>query len=136
MLLGLLYAIAHCPVTTLPFILYTQQGRVSGVHEIDDPNVGFAGVFPVQTPGVLLECAFSGYWHRQYQRVQRRVIEALADKFASRNKNVWRVWWQRIQISNQRCSLLSGHSTMQNERLRFEPVECHFDGIQMFCSLG
>jgi hypothetical protein len=56
---------------------------VAGIHEIDDPHIGLAGVLPMQAPSVLLQRALPGNRHRQDQRVQRRMVEALADEFSS-----------------------------------------------------
>lgn len=53
---------------------------MAGVHEVDDLCVGFVGVLSVQTAGVLLQGAFPRNWHGQHQRIQRSVIEALANK--------------------------------------------------------
>ena len=38
---------------------------MGGIHEIDDPNVSFGGMFPMQATGVLLQCAFPGHRHGQ-----------------------------------------------------------------------
>jgi hypothetical protein len=48
---------------------------VAGVAEVDDAHIGLAGVFSVQAARVLLQRAFPGNRRRQYQGIQRRVIE-------------------------------------------------------------
>ena len=55
-----------------------------GVHKINDPYIGLAGMLPVQTPSVLLQRPLPGHWHGQHQCVEWRVVEALANEFASR----------------------------------------------------
>ena len=52
---------------------------MTGVYEVDDPHVGLAGVRAVQAPRLLLQRTLPGQWHERHQRVQRRVIEALAN---------------------------------------------------------
>jgi len=57
---------------------------MAGVDEIDDPNVGLVGVFPMQAAGVLLQCAFPGYRHGEDQGVERGMVEAFADESPGR----------------------------------------------------
>ena len=38
---------------------------MGGIDEIDNPNVGLIGVFPMKTACVLLQRTFPGYWHGQ-----------------------------------------------------------------------
>ena len=40
-----LNAIPDRPVGPLPLAPHPQQGRMAGVHEVDDPRLGLAGVF-------------------------------------------------------------------------------------------
>lgn len=44
----------YCPVASLMLVPHPQQGRMVGVHEVDDAHVGLAGVFTIQTPCALL----------------------------------------------------------------------------------
>ncbi len=57
---------------------------MAGVDEVDDPHVGLAGVLAVQAASVLLQRPLPGNRHGQDQRVQRRVIEALANQLPGR----------------------------------------------------
>ena len=106
------------------------------IHEIDDPYVGLASVLPVQASGVLLQSALPGHRHGQHQRVERRVIEALANQLPRRKKDARRVGRQCIQVSNQRRSLLSGHSTVQNERRGLQSIKGCLDRIKVFSTFG
>jgi hypothetical protein len=64
------------------------------------------------------------------------VIEALANQLTGRKKNARRVGRQCIQVSDQFRSLLPGHSTVQNERRRLQPIERRFDRIEVFRAFG
>ena len=64
---------------------------MAGVHEVDDAHVGFAGVFPVQATGVLLQRPLSRGGHRQHQGIQRRMIKAFADQLAGGQQHARRV---------------------------------------------
>jgi hypothetical protein len=64
---------------------------MGSIDEIDDPNVGLGSVFPVQAAGVLLQCAFPGYRHRQDQCVERGMVEAFPDESPGREQNPRRV---------------------------------------------
>lgn len=39
--------VPHRTVAALPFVPHPQQHRVAGVHEVDDPHFGLAGLLPV-----------------------------------------------------------------------------------------
>jgi hypothetical protein len=41
------YSIAHRAIAALALLPHPQQRRVAGVDEVDDPHIGFAGVFSV-----------------------------------------------------------------------------------------
>ncbi len=96
--------VPHGPVAALALVPHPQQGRMAGVHEVDDPQVGLAGVFPMQTPGVLLECALlqdtdmastrvpSGGWSKP----------APTNQLADRQERTRRVGRQRIRTCHQR----------------------------------
>lgn len=98
--------ISHRPISTLPFVPHPQQRWVAGVHEIDDPQVGLAGVLAVQASGVLLQSAFPGNWHGQYQRIEWRVIEAFSDEFARGQLDARRVGRQSFQFRDECGGLL------------------------------
>jgi uncharacterized protein YifN (PemK superfamily) len=79
-------SVAHRPIAALPFVPHAQQCRVPGIHKIDNPDVGLARLFSMQSSGVLLQRSLPRNGHRQYQRVQRRVIKALAHELACRQE--------------------------------------------------
>ena len=74
------HSIAHRTVATLTLLPHSQQRRMACIDEVDDPHIGFAGVFPVQAARVLLQSALSGHGHGQHQGVERRVV-VLARRF-------------------------------------------------------
>ena len=55
-----------------------------GVHKIDDPHIGLTGMHTVQAPSVLLQRTLPGHGHGQHQCIERRMVKALANQFASR----------------------------------------------------
>ena len=48
------HPVAHRSVSTLAFVPHPQQGRVTGIDEVDDAYVGLGGVFAVEAARVLL----------------------------------------------------------------------------------
>lgn len=44
---------AHRSVSTLAPLPHSHQDRVSSIYMVVDPDIGFGGMFPVQTAGVL-----------------------------------------------------------------------------------
>ena len=46
--------VAHCPITALPLIPHSQQRRVSGIDEINDPDICLGSVLTVEAAGILL----------------------------------------------------------------------------------
>jgi hypothetical protein len=63
-------------------------------------------------------------------------VEAFADQLAGRQQHPGLVGRQCIQLSDQRRSLLSGHSAVQQERLWHQAIEFGLDGVKVFRALG
>ena len=61
--------VAHRPIAALPLVPHSQESRVTGINEIDDPHVGLCRVLAVQATRILLQSALPRYRHRQYQGV-------------------------------------------------------------------
>jgi hypothetical protein len=79
--------VAHCTISTLPLAPHPQQRRVSGIDEINDPDIGLGSVLTVKAAGVLLQGSLPRDRHCQQQRVERWMIEAFADQLADREQN-------------------------------------------------
>jgi hypothetical protein len=76
----------------------TGRHHLAGVHEVDDSNIGFAGVFAVQAAGVLLQRAFPRNRHGQHQGVQWRVIKTFANQLAGGQQDARRLRRQQIEL--------------------------------------
>ena len=86
------------------------------VDEVDDSDAALAGVLPVQAAGVLRERAFPGDGYRQYQGVEGRMVEALADQLAGRQQHPRSIGRQPFQFLKQRGPLLRRHPAVQHEQ--------------------
>jgi len=65
---------------------------VTSVYEVDNPNISLAGVFPVQSPRVLLQRTPPGNRHGQHQGIQWRMVEAFANKFSRSQQDARHIW--------------------------------------------
>jgi hypothetical protein len=77
-------SVAHGAIAALPLLPHSLQCRMSDIDNICDPDIRLCRVLPMKAACVLLKCAFPGDWHREYQRVERRVIKPLADQLPGR----------------------------------------------------
>ncbi|CRI63426.1 hypothetical protein THIOKS11320075 [Thiocapsa sp. KS1] len=128
--------ITHRSVALLSPIPHAQQGRVSGVDNIEDPHVGLGGMLAMQSAGVLLQQAFPRDRHRQDQRIQWRMVKAFADQLSRCQKDARVIRWQRIELCDPIATLLSRHSAMQDDRVRALVVKGGQDRVEMSRALG
>jgi len=70
---------------------HAKQGRVTGIHEIDDLHVGLGGVFPMQSASVLLQRPLPRDRHRQDKGVEGRMVESFPDEPAGGQQNARRI---------------------------------------------
>ena len=78
---------------------------MAGIDEVADPDMRLVDGIAVQASGILLQRAFPGDRHRQYECVQWRMIESLADQPASREQYARLVCRKGVEVSQQRCAL-------------------------------
>ena len=55
---------------------------MAGIDKIEDPNANLPRMLSMQAACILLKCAFPRDRHGQYERIEWRMVEALADKLA------------------------------------------------------
>jgi hypothetical protein len=91
---------------------------------------------PVQAACVLLQRAFPGNRHRQYQGVQRRMIETFADELPDGQQDEGCLGRQRVEFRNERSPLLPRHPAVQDEWRRHPPGHGGMDGAEMLGALG
>lgn len=125
------HAITHGLIAFATPLPHALQRWMPCIDEINDPYICFMGVLTMQSSCVLLQGPLPGHRHGQNQRIERRVIEALPNQLACRKQNARCIRRQCIQVSDQRRSLLPGHSTVQDKWRRLQPVESRFDCIEV-----
>ena len=99
------------------------------VDQINNPHIRLCGVLAMQPTCVLLQRALPRYRHRQYQGVQRRMIEAFAHQLACGEQNAWRLRREFIELSDHLRALFLGHSAMQHGGLLYLACERGEDRI-------
>ena len=67
------------------FMIHPLQGRNMDIHIIVDTNFLLSFIISVEASGILCQCAFPRYGHRQEQGVQPRGVKALSDILSGRN---------------------------------------------------
>ena len=105
---------------------------MAGIHEVDDPHIGLAGVLSVQTPGVLLQRAPPRYRHGQLDQVGRsklaasevRVLLALAQARAQTLER----WQLMVQLSPDGEDISNDSLQNRLSQLRKEMSQCGVEG--------
>ena len=75
-----LTAIPKRAIPCLTFSPHADKRRIGSVIHVDHAHIVLARGRAVKPADVLLERAAPGEWHRSDERIERRVIEALADE--------------------------------------------------------
>ena len=57
---------------------------MGGIDEIDDPNVGFGGMLPMQPARILPQRSFPRHGHGQDQCVERGMVKTFPDESSGR----------------------------------------------------
>ena len=76
---GLLNCVAERPISRSPLCCHARQHWDHLIDIVDDENVGLPVMLAMQTADILGQRALPGDGHRQEQRIEPLIVEALAN---------------------------------------------------------
>src|SRR3954447_16967585 len=125
--------VAEARVGALAFCVHAAEHRDGLVDVIDDADLVLGVVVSVQPTGVLRRRALPSDRHREYERVQARVVEPLTDIPARREHYARPVAGEHVAGA---ASRLDAHAAVQNDDAVGLSLEELGDRVEVFAALG